>query len=197
MTKKYKVIRRVSAGQDFVEIQFGRFRENIVGRWKKLGIKVYKNRTNEFVICEFCLNDSDNRRRHWEFMKPLLYKVAGRTHEEDKYDWAFGKCKNENGCWGPYERIFDVKITKDNKYFFFNTKVLLDLNEEVVDEFFIKLERNLRTFPSDVIVQEGIGWFPRHPMERLSNLSLFINMCENIIIDFFKIIVKEHKSNIE
>ena len=107
-------------------------------------------------------------------MKPMSYKVAGRTHEEDKHEWSFGKCKNENGCWGPFERIFDVKITEDNKYCFLNTKVLPDLNEEVVDKFFIKLERNLRTFPSDVIVQDGIGWFPRHPMERLSNLSLFI-----------------------
>lgn len=110
------------------------------------------------VLCSFCLSDYKARKQNYGDMnvkiKQRSYQVVGVTKPFNMYEWEKVICRNPTGhCWGPSERIFQVKAKKD-QLMLVHYKIGIRGSEECVNRVYV----NLRRGPSrHYHVYTGIG----------------------------------------
>ena len=56
---KYKIEKKVSAGQMFIEHRYQQYPENFQGLWKKVGQRIEVNEGNKSFLCQYCLRYSN------------------------------------------------------------------------------------------------------------------------------------------
>ena len=142
MEKKYKVQKNVVIGKKFTEYHYPSFTSNFTGRWQRRGGKVEVNDSVEPILCDHCFSDYFQRRKTREScdIKESSYQVENFTYPEDKWEWDLCLCKNPNKCWGPAERLFDLKRKRDF-YQMTHIKVINGIHEQIEDRQYFNLSR--------------------------------------------------------
>ena len=117
MSDCYKVKKTVVEGTHLIEHRYQAFPETFVGKWKKIGVSVRDNPSVHELVCKFCLEDWKARVRNWHYPSKLRsYRVEGVTGPDDLWEWGeLGICSNPVACWGPKERIWDVRRSTSSK----------------------------------------------------------------------------------
>ena len=142
MEKKFNIRQNVFVGVKWTEHQYPPLTSNFVGRWQKYGGKVYLNESVESILCAQCSTDYFHRQKTREFcgIKESSYQVENFTYPEDKWDWDLCLCRNLSNCWGPAERLFDLKRKRDF-YQMTHIKVINGTHEQIEDRQYFTLYR--------------------------------------------------------
>ena len=152
----YKVNKTVIEGEFFEEHQYDLFPTTWEGQWKKSGVFIENNPSVENLTCQFCKNDWAARMKNKPISSKLRsYRVLGVTKPDDFWEWEHGRCGNIETCWGPRDRIWDVrKSNVKSKWSFAHHKVSKS-SFETVDRMYVTLERGAG--PSH-LHYAGIAW---------------------------------------
>ena len=136
----YKVKKKVTEGDFFLEHQFSEFPQTFVGKWKKAGVLIENNPTTKDLTCSFCKDDWLKRCKINPCGRKLRsYRVVGVTEPDEFWEWEYGRCGNPTTCWGPRERIWDVR-NHGSQWSFTHSKVF-EQSEEKIEKLHAKLER--------------------------------------------------------
>ena len=65
------------------------------------------------------------------------YQVVGLTKSYNQYEWEKTRCNNLSGCWGPPERIFEVRQKTDNMQLVHYKIRPGQVHEEVVNRLYL------------------------------------------------------------
>lgn len=68
------------------------------------------------------------------------YQVNGYTFQSDKWNWEYYICKNKYSCWGPTERLFQMK-RKNDFYQMSHKTVIENQSEQIKDSQYFYLSR--------------------------------------------------------
>ena len=115
------------------------------GKWQFYGTKSEANPSNEDIICQHCVIDYQRRLQNYQDMNVRIklrsYQIVGLTKPYDQFEWEKTVCKNPTGCWGPSERIFEVR-QKNDKMQLVHYKIRPNqTNEEVVNRLYLSLKK--------------------------------------------------------
>ena len=140
--RKYRIVQNVVVGPRYTEHHYPVFSSNFIGRWQRYGGKVEVNDSVEPLFCDYCFSDYFTRQTNRRKCNILenSYQVEGLTYSLDKWDWDYCICRNGNNCWGPSERLFDLK-RKKNFYQMTQTKVLDGVHEQVEDKIYFEMKQ--------------------------------------------------------
>ena len=105
------------------------------------------NPSNEDILCESCIGDYNKRKQNYEAMTDVRvrmrsYQVLGLTKPFNQFEWEKTTCNNQETCWGPAERIFEVRQKSNNKMHLIHYKIRRNqLNEEVVNRIYLNMTK--------------------------------------------------------
>lgn len=137
----YRVNKTVVLGDSFIEHRYQRFPENFVGKWKKVGAFVHSNPSAMDLTCQLCRQDWKARLQTWPISGKLFsYRVEGVTDPDDFWEWEMGRCGNTTACWGPKERIWDVR--RRGQRYAFKTHTLTNSIEKTTDSMYATFVRS-------------------------------------------------------
>ncbi len=74
-------------------------------------------------------------------IKLRSYQVLGLTKNFNQYDWEKTRCNNLSGCWGPAERILEVRQKPDIMQMIHIKIRPNQTNEEVVNRLYLSLKK--------------------------------------------------------
>ena len=94
--------------------------------------------------------------------KLTSYQVIGVTNPREHFEWEFGRCSDQGRCWGTAQRLLDIRRSGD-EYMIANVKIADGIHEEIVDKFFVRMNRRYREFPKNSYYYEGIAFKSKLP----------------------------------